>query len=320
MSEQKQEQKVTSGETEVVVETKATEEKPKLVNEQVESIGSEVKKPGIEGITVEEVAETDEPTKPVKKDNLSEHTDSVQLRINQLTRARREAERQREAAVQYAKGVQKQLQELQKNVSTYDTQYIKEFEARVNAETASVKTQLKSAIENQDAEAIMQAQEKLTGLAVQKERANFTNAERALQSQRTEEVKSTSVDQQIANNLPAEPSRKAQKWAETNNWFGNDKIMTNAAYTIHEDLVSQGFDTESDEYYTEIDKLMKDSFPHKFTDLQEQPQRKIVQTVAPAGRTNSGRRTVRLTKAQVSMAKKLGVPLEEYAKYVKEGA
>ena len=109
MSEQKQEQKVTSGETEVVVETKATEEKPKLVNEQVESIGSEVKKPGIEGITVEEVAETDEPIRPIKKDNLSEHTDSVQLRINQLTRARREAERQREAAVQYAKGVQKQL-------------------------------------------------------------------------------------------------------------------------------------------------------------------------------------------------------------------
>jgi hypothetical protein len=170
MSEQKQEQKVTSGETEVVVETKAVEQKQKLVNEQIEGIGSEVKKPGIEGITVEEIAETDEPIKPVKKDNLSEHTDSVQVRINQLTRARREAERQREAAVQYAKGVQKQLQELQKNVSTYDTQYIKEFEARVDAETASVKTQLKSAIENQDAESIMQAQEKLTTLAVQKER------------------------------------------------------------------------------------------------------------------------------------------------------
>ena len=208
---------------------------------------------------------------------------------------------------------------MQKNVSTYDTQYIKEFEARVDAETASVKSQLKSAIENQDAESIMQAQEKLTSLAVQKERAKLTNAERALQTQKPEE-KSTNVDQQIANNLPPEPSRKAQKWAENNTWFGNDKIMTNAAYTIHEDLVSQGFDTESDEYYTEIDKLMKDSFPHKFTDLQEQPQRKIVQTVAPAGRTNSGRRTVRLTKAQVSMAKKLGVPLEEYAKYVKEGA
>ena len=321
MQEQKQELN-TSGETDVVVETKTPEKKQTLINEPIESMGSEVKKPGIEGITVEQevdAPEKSETSKP-KKDNLSEHTDSVQIRINQLTRARREAERQREAAVQYAKGVQKQLQDLQKNVSTYDTQYIKEFEARVNAETASVKTQLKSAIENQDAEAIMQAQEKLTGLAVQKERANFTNAERALQSQRTEEVKSTSVDQQIANNLPAEPSRKAQKWAETNNWFGNDKIMTNAAYTIHEDLVSQGFDTESDEYYTEIDKLMKDSFPHKFTDIQEQPQKKIVQTVAPAGRTNSGRRTVRLTKAQVVMAKKLGVPLEEYAKYVKEGA
>ena len=319
MSEAKQELKNTTGETEVVVETKAVEEKPKLVNEQVESIGAEVKKPGIEGITVEEVHETEEPAKPVKKDNLSEYTDSVQTRINQLTRARREAERQREAAVQYAKGVQKQLQELQKNVSTYDTQYIKEFEARVDAETASVKAQLKSAIENQDAESIMQAQEKLTSLAVQKERAKLTNAERALQAQKPED-KSTNVDQQIVNNLPPEPSRKAQKWAEKNNWFGTDKIMTNAAYTIHEDLVSQGFDTESDEYYTEIDKLMKESFPHKFTDIQEQPQKKIVQTVAPAGRTNSGRRTVRLTKAQVSMAKKLGVPLEEYAKYVKEGA
>ena len=208
---------------------------------------------------------------------------------------------------------------MQKNVSTYDTQYIKEFEARVDAETASVKAQLKSAIENQDAESIMQAQEKLTSLAVQKERAKLTNAERALQAQKPED-KSTNVDQQIVNNLPPEPSRKAQKWAEKNNWFGADKIMTNAAYTIHEDLVSQGFDTESDEYYTEIDKLMKESFPHKFTDIQEQPQKKIVQTVAPAGRTNSGRRTVRLTKAQVSMAKKLGVPLEEYAKYVKEGA
>ena len=318
MSEAKQEQTI-SNETDVVVETKSVEQKPKLVNDKVESVGTEIKKPGIEGITVEEIVETEEPTAPIKKENLSEYTDSVQTRINQLTRARREAERQREAAVQYARGVQKQLQDLQKNVTTYDTQYIKEFEARVDAETASVKSQLKSAIENQDAESIMQAQEKLTSLAVQKERAKLTNAERALQTQKPEE-KLTTVDQQIANNLPPEPSRKAQKWAEKNNWFGNDKIMTNAAYTIHEDLVSQGFDTESDEYYTEIDKLMKDSFPHKFSDIQEQPQKKIVQTVAPAGRTNSGRRTVRLTKAQVSMAKKLGVPLEEYAKYVKEGA
>lgn len=318
MSEAKQEQTI-SNETDVVVETKSVEQKPKLVNDKVESVGTEIKKPGIEGITVEEIVETEEPTAPVKKENLSEYTDSVQTRINQLTRARREAERQREAAVQYARGVQKQLQDLQKNVTTYDTQYIKEFEARVDAETASVKSQLKSAIENQDAESIMQAQEKLTSLAVQKERAKLTNAERALQTQKPEE-KLTTVDQQIASNLPPEPSRKAQKWAEKNNWFGNDKIMTNAAYTIHEDLVSQGFDTEGDEYYTEIDKLMKDSFPHKFSDIQEQPQKKIVQTVAPAGRTNSGRRTVRLTKAQVSMAKKLGVPLEEYAKYVKEGA
>ena len=123
--------------------------------------------------------------------------------------------------------------------------------------------------------------------------------------------------QEIPEEQPAqsEPSQRAKDWASKNAWFGNDKIMTNAAMTVHEDLVGMGIDVESDEYYNEIDKRMKDNFPHRFANTE---QRKPVQKVASAGRTQQGRRSVRLTKSQVAIAKKLGVPLEEYAKFVKE--
>jgi len=321
MVDTKQEQTTNIDETEVVVETKATPDKVKLVNEPVETIGAEVKKPGIEGITVEQEVEKAEvkESKNIKKDNLTEHTDGVQKRINELTRARREAERQREAAYSFAKGLQRELEDVKKNYVKYDEQYLKEFEARVEAESTSARSQLKAAIEAQDSEAIMKAQDKLTQLAVQKERARLTQAERAVQAAKPENQE---INQQAATqgSLPPEPSKKAKKWAENNEWFGTDKVLTSAAYAIHDDLVQQGFDTESDEYYNEVDKQMKDNFPHRFNQNQEQPSKKIVQTVAPAGKTNTGRRTVRLTKSQVAMAKRLNVPLEEYAKYVKEGA
>jgi len=321
MVDTKQEQTTNIDETEVVVETKATPDKVKLVNEPVETIGAEVKKPGIEGITVEQEVEKTEvkESKNIKKDNLTEHTDGVQKRINELTRARREAERQREAAYSFAKGLQRELEDVKKNYVKYDEQYLKEFEARVEAESTSARSQLKAAIEAQDSEAIMKAQDKLTQLAVQKERARQTQAERAVQAAKPENQE-TNQQAAIQGNLPPEPSKKAKKWAENNEWFGRDKILTSAAYAIHDDLVLEGFDTESDEYYNEVDKQMKDNFPHRFNQNQEQPSKKIVQTVAPAGKTNTGRRTVRLTKSQVAMAKRLNVPLEEYAKYVKEGA
>jgi len=321
MAEKKQEQTTNIEDAEVVVETKAIPEKVKLVNEPVEPIGAEIKKPGIEGITVEQEPERIEvkESKITKKDNLTEHTDGVQKRINELTRARREAERQREAAYSYAKGLQRELEDVKKNYVKYDEQYLKEFEARVEAESTSARSQLKAAIEAQDSEAIMKAQDKLTQLAVQKERARLTQAERAVQAAKPENQE-TNQQAAVQGNLPPEPSKKAKKWAENNEWFGSDKVLTSAAYAIHDDLVQQGFDTESDEYYNEVDKQMKDNFPHRFNQNQEQSSKKIVQTVAPAGKTNTGRRTVRLTKSQVAMAKKLNVPLEEYAKYVKEGA
>jgi hypothetical protein len=202
-----------------------------------------------------------------------------------------------------------------------DTNYIKEFDARVDAQRAQAKAKLKLAIESQDAEQIASAQDELTRLSVEKEKARIVMSEREAARKSFEEQQKAQAVQK-APQQPITPSTKAKSWAEKNEWFGNDKYMTNSAFMLHEDLVSQGFDAESDEYYNEVDKRMRDLYPHKFAKSQEtevtEENRKPVQTVASAGRKQSGRRTVRLTKSQVAIAKKLGVPLEEYAKYVKE--
>ena len=203
-----------------------------------------------------------------------------------------------------------------------DDSYIKEFDARVDAQREQVKAKLKAAHEAQNTDQIAQAQDELTRLAVEKEKARIIMSEReaerkALEAQKSQPVQATP---QTAQKLP---SIKAKSWAEKNTWFGNDKYMTSSALLLHDDLVSQGFDAESDEYYNEVDKQMRDLYPHKFTaqsqetEVTEEPK-KPVQTVASAGRKQQGRRTVTLTKSQVAIAKKLGVPLEEYAKYVKE--
>ena len=195
---------------------------------------------------------------------------------------------------------------------------MKEFEARVDAQREQVKIKLKSAIEANDPNQIMEANDELTQLAVQKEKAKLQMADRVLRSKQSEDQRQVEAQQaKIQAEMPVipQPSEKAKKWVQKNTWFTDDRVMANAAITIHDDLVGSGIEVESDEYYNEIDKRMRDNFPHKFV-VQE--QRKPVQTVASAGRKQQGRRTVRLTKSQVAIAKKLGVPLEEYAKYVKE--
>jgi hypothetical protein len=263
--------------------------------------------------------------KPVKvepkqdEESLLDVSEGVQKRIDKLTRKWRESERREKAALEYAKGLQKKYDNSVKQYDTADEQYLKEFEARVDAQREQVKIKLRDAIEQNDAEKIMEANDELTRLSVEKEKARIKMADRdarlkALQEQQINQSE-TQPRTQEQDMVPPEPSVRARSWAQKNTWFGNDKIMTNAAFTIHEDLVGMGVDVESDEYYNEIDKRMQENFPHKFA--QEQ-QRKPVQTVASAGRKQQGRRSVRLTKSQVAIAKKLGVPLEEYAKYVKE--
>jgi hypothetical protein len=275
-------------------------------------------------VSVEEIEDTPV-NKEVKKeeevkDDLSSLNESVQKRIDKLTRRYREAERREQAALEFARGLHKKYETSEKRLDSADEQYLKEFDARVDAQREQVRVKLKSAIEANDADAIMQANDELTQLAVQKEKAKLQMADRTERLKQLEEQKKIQAseiqEQQKAKPVAPEPSPKAKSWAQKNTWFGNDKIMTNAAFTIHEDLVGMGVDVESEEYYNEIDKRMKDNFPHKFS-IQEQ-RREPVQQVASAGRQQQGRKTVRLTKSQVAIAKKLGVPLEEYAKYVKE--
>ena len=272
-----------------------------------------------EDIAVEEVQE--EPVQETKKEtepeDLSEVSETVKKRIDKLTRKFREAERREQAALDFAKGLQKKYDDTQTKYDSTDEKYLKEFDARVDAQREQVKKKLKDAIESNDAEAIMQANDEMTQLTVEKEKARIKMADREARLKQLEEQKNAPKEEptQEQKTEQAEPSGKAKDWATKNAWFGNDKIMTNAAMTVHEDLVGMGVDVESDEYYNEIDKRMKDNFPHRFA---SQEQRRPVQKVASAGRSQQGRRSVRLTKSQVAIAKKLGVPLEEYAKFVKE--
>jgi len=251
-------------------------------------------------------------------DNLTEMSESIQKRIDKLTRKYREAERREKAALDFAKGLQKKYSESEKKFDTADENYLKEFEARVDAQREQVKNKLKAAIEANDPNQIMEANDELTQLAVQKEKAKLQMADRVVRSKQLEEQRILQAEEaKIRAETPIipQPSEKAKEWVKKNTWFVDDRVMANAAITVHEDLVGSGIEVESDEYYNQIDKRMRDIFPHKFV-VQE--QRKPVQTVASAGRKQQGRRTVRLTKSQVAIAKKLGVPLEEYAKYVKE--
>ena len=242
------------------------------------------------------------------KDDLSEISGNVQKRIDKLTRNWRESQRREQAALDYAKGLQQKYSDIEKNFSAVDENYVKEYDARVDAEREQVKKSLQEAIESQDSKKIMEANDQLTKLAVEKEKARIKLQQKETQK---EEQKKQPTQEQIQQ--PVQPRPRAQEWAGDNEWFGKDKAMTNAAFGIHEDLIQKGFDAESEEYYAEVDKQMRGYFPNKFVD-----ETKPVQTVASAGRKQQGRRTVKLTRSQVAIAKKLGVPLEEYAKFVKE--
>jgi hypothetical protein len=278
--------------------------------EEVDLGYTEPKAPGIEGISVEEKEEK-------KVDDLSDVSEKVRRRIDKLTFKIRESERRERAALEYAKSIQSKLDDSETKYNKTSKIYVEQYSARVVAEQEKARQSLKDAINEQDADKIADANSLMAKLAIEAEKAKMTAAE----EEEREANRKTQVSQQHTqppqNPTYPEPSRNAQKWADKNEWFGSDRIMTSAAFQIHQDLLDQGFDVESQEYYNEIDKTMKDNFPHKFS---RQEPKKIVQTVASAQRNQNGRRSVKLTRSQIAIAKKLGVPLEEYAKYVKENA
>ncbi len=255
---------------------------------------------------------------------MEDYGKKVQSRIDKLTKKLRESERREQAAIEFAQGLQHESTKLKQKTQLLDTGYVNEFASRVEAQTAEAKKQLKDAMDTGDIDAQVEAQQKIARLAVDADRAKKSLDQR---ERLKKEMEARGVDPnqpqmptqqpQLAPQPEAPPDPKAEAWAEKNDWFGSDEPMTLTSFSIHRKLVEEGFDTKSDEYYSEIDKRMKDTFPHKFGEQVSTP----TQTVASANRsTQSARRkgTVRLTPSQVAIAKKLGVPLSEYAKYVKE--
>ena len=258
-------------------------------------------------------------------DKLEEYSKGVQCRIAKLTRKMREAERREKAALDYAKAVEEKRKTTETKFSKVNEDYVKQFENRVKDGLDSAQKQLALAIENSDAAAQIEANKKIAALSIDEARLNALKEQQST----TKEVSAPKLSD--ANTLPEStpqslptPDPKAEDWASKNNWFGKDRAMTFTAFEIHKDLVErEGFDPQTDEYYAEVDKRIRVEFPHKF-DTKETQTSKPTQNVASVKRSavRQGKQTVRLTSSQVAIAKKLGVPLEEYAKQIKltEGA
>ena len=276
-----------------------------------------------EEIEVEQVPEEKAPEKVEEKkaepDELKEYSDGVQKRIAKLTRKMREAERQKEEAVAYAQSIKTKNDEMEGRISKMDTSYVSEFESRVKTGLAAAKLALKNAIESQDVEAQIAAQQQLAALTMDEARVNslkVANENKPQPQQREVNI----TPQQRAPQQQSDP--RAEDWASRNSWFGNDSAMTYTAFDIHKKLVEQeGYDPKSDEYYTEVDKRIRLEFPHKFDKIDgtTTERAKPAQNVASAKRSapQGRKRTVKLTPSQVAIAKRLGVPLEDYAKQLK---
>jgi len=293
------------------VDVELEESKVTPAEENVEEVAVE---PATETETVETVEE------PVKPEH-DEYSEKVNKRISKLVGKLREAERREEAAVKYASGLKTKQHELEANLSSMNQNYVSSMETASTSQVEEAKLRLKKAIEEGDVNAQTDAQSILARATLDVERAKMQKEALELQAQRfaqQQEIPQAPVYQQPPPQAPP-PDPKANAWAEKNTWFGQDEAMTYTAFAVHRNLVEeQGYDPKSDEYYQEIDRQIREQFPNKFE--VEKSKKTVDQTVAPAVKstTKHGKRTVRLTPSQVAIAKKLGVPLEEYAKYVKE--
>ena len=271
--------------------------------------------------------ENERETKLDKKDSeLEDYSKGVQARIAKLTRKMREAERREKAAIEYAKGVEESRIKLEKKFKQTDSDYIKKFESTIASGMEAAQKELAAAIESGDATAQVQANKRIATLAFENARLEQAKQGREVEAQEEKPVKlSQGGDVNIPQkDDPINPDPRAEAWAAKNSWFGTDRAMTYTAFEIHKDLTEkEGYDPSSDEYYAEVDKRIRVDFPHKFGNTENNQTAAPVQTVASANRSvKPGRKTVRLTSSQVAIAKKLGVPLEEYAKQLKntEGA
>ena len=270
-----------------------------------------------EEIQVEEETDSKPEVKVEQREEMDDYSDGVQKRIAKLTRKMREAERQKEEAIQYAQSVQTENQDLKSRYDNLSSNYSGEFEKRVKSDLEAAQIKLKEAISNNDIDEQVKAQTMLAGLSMDSTRLDaMRKAREEMEKLPAQEQNRQPVMQQTPAQTP-NPDPKADAWAAKNSWFGTDNAMTYSAFDIHKKLVEdEGYDPTSDDYYSEVDKRIRLEFPHKFGNNESTTAEQPAQTVASARRpaTKGRRKTVKLTPSQVAISKRLGVPLEEYAK------
>jgi len=299
------------------------EENPKV--EELEEEGQEIEiEEKVDDAKDESVIDTKASTEEKKEetsdsDDLSEYSESVKKRISKLTSKFREEERQRNEAIKFAESVKKQNEELKAKLDKLDNTYVGEFDTRIQSQSIAAKEAYRKAAEENDVDAMYEASQNIARIAMEEARLND------LKTRREEQKKQPQVDevQQPQVQQPqVRPDPKAEEWARKNTWFGQDQTMTYAAFGLHKQLIEdEGFDATSDEYYNELDNRIRSEFPHKFQEAQRKsnsPRVASAGTTASKSSSPKGRRTVKLTASQIAIAKRLNVPLEEYAKYVKE--
>ena len=271
--------------------------------------------------TIRSDAEPEQPPEVIeeeKKDELEDYSAGVKTRIDKLTKRMREEERQKQSAVEFAENVKKENDNLKSRLQNLDKGYQEEFGGRIESQLTGAKRALKDAHEAGDSDRLVEAQEALATLTVEKSKLKKPISQETSQQPVVQQPQQPVVQQPQQSQQPPDP--QAEAWATKNSWFGQDEVMTYASFGIHRRLIEdEGFDPQSQEYYAELDKRLASEFPHKLgTQATNGGSRKVASAETSKSRNKGGRKTVRLSPSQVAIAKKLGVPLEEYAKYVKE--
>ena len=304
--------KIKQDEMMVDIDTSGPETEVSLPEETIEKVEETI------SIEPETVIETKQESKN-QDEKLEDYSQGVQSRIAKLTRKMREAERREKAAVDYAQAVEFKRRELETRFEKTDSEYVKKFESSISTGLEAAQNELAMAIEAGDAKSQVEANKKIAELSFENAKLNDVkkNRERVQEEKPVQLSDGGRLPEATPTELPT-PDPRAEDWASRNSWFGTDRPMTFTAFEIHKDLVNEGFDPQSEDYYSEVDKRIRVDFSHKFGNTGTKQSTTPVQTVASANRSvKPGRQTVRLTSSQVAIAKKLGVPLEDYAKQLK---
>ena len=253
-----------------------------------------------------------------KDDGLDKYSKNVQKRIKKLLDRLEKSEQQKEEALKFAQSAKKKADEAEFKINSLDKNYISEYEDRVKSQIEQTKTAYQKAIEDNDFKVQVEAQRALTRLAIEEEIALASKQQRENIEKQKEGLMAEKKEEVPKENTPPSPDPRAEQWAKDNEWFGKDEAMTYTALSHHKKLLKEGYDPKSDEYYDEINSYIRQEFPHKFKEEASVEKEKAPQVVASTSRTtkNTSSKKVKLTPSQVAIAKKLGVPLEEYAKYV----